>query len=244
MMSLTHMKTDVILNKPIQNGFAILELSKLCMYQFHYDVMQPKYGADNLKKLFTDTDSLCYRITTEDVYKDMATGSWTSEFDFSGYDKSHPLYSTKNKKKAGKMKDENNGIPLVEYVGNRSKMYGTRVLHTGEKKKQVQKLFMDEQGVKRRKVVELDAAIKITAKGIKKSIAKTELTLQHFKDTLFGVSEAPKVKIPSLVQSNKNGIPQVFMQDRAKKSLSRYDDKRFILPDGIETRAHGHYLNK
>ena len=93
-------------------------------------------------------------------------------------------------------------------------------------------------------LLELDAAIKITAKGIKKSIAKTELTLQHFKDTLFGVSEAPKVKIPSLVQSNKNGIPQVFMQDRAKKSLSRYDDKRFILPDGIETRAHGHYLNK
>ena len=243
MMSLTHMKTDVTLNKPIQNGFAILDLSKLCMYQFHYDVMLPKYGSDNLKKLFTDTDSLCYRITTEDVYEDMATGSWNSEFDFSGYDKAHPLYSTVNKKIAGKFKDEKDGIALVEFVGLRSKMYVTRDQATGQSPKQVQKLFVDEQGVKRRKVQEIDPTIKITGKGIKKSIAKTELTLQHFKDTLFGISEAPKVRIPSLIQSNKNGVPQVFMQDRAKKSLSRYDDKRFILPDGIETRAHGHYNN-
>eukprot|EP00966_Prymnesium_polylepis_P002422 55654-Prymnesium_polylepis.1 len=30
MISLCHAKTDVILNKPIQVGFAILDLSKLC----------------------------------------------------------------------------------------------------------------------------------------------------------------------------------------------------------------------
>ena len=126
-----------------------------------------------------------------------------SEFDFSGYDKSHPLYSTVNKKIAGKFKDEKNGIPLVEFVGLRAKMYVTRDLDTGEKPKQIQKLYLDEEGTKRRKLQELDPTVKVTGKGIKKSIAKTELTLQHFKDTLFGVAEAPKVNIPSLVQSNK-----------------------------------------
>ena len=99
-------------------------------------------------------------------------------------------------------------------------------------------------GNKHRKIQKLDPTIKITGKGIKKSIAKTELTLQHFKDTLFGVAEAPKVSIPSLVQSNKNGVPMIYMQDRAKRTLSRYDDKRYILEDGITTRAYGHFKNK
>ena len=34
----------VTLNKPISVGFAILELSKLNMYQFYYDHLKPKYG--------------------------------------------------------------------------------------------------------------------------------------------------------------------------------------------------------
>ena len=96
---------------------------------------------------------------------------------------------------ARKFKDERDGIPLVEFVGLRSKMYVTRDQATGQSPKQVQKLFIDEDGVKRRKVQELDPTIKITGKGIKKSIAKTELSLQHFKDTLFGVNEAVLLEV-------------------------------------------------
>ena len=82
-------------------------------------------------------------ITTEDVYEDM--GQYKDEFDFSGYDKSNPLYSTINKKIAGKFKDEKNGIPLVEFVGLRAKMYVTRDLDIGESPKRIQKLSLDEQ---------------------------------------------------------------------------------------------------
>eukprot|EP01050_Picozoa_sp_SAG11_P061825 SAG11_NODE_41339_length_195_cov_20.406250_1_plen_51_part_01 len=32
------------LNKPIYAGMCILDLSKLHMYQFHYDVIKKKYG--------------------------------------------------------------------------------------------------------------------------------------------------------------------------------------------------------
>ena len=50
-------KTKFYLNRPIYVGIAILDLSKVLMYQFHHDHMKPKYGR-NGKLLFTDTDSL------------------------------------------------------------------------------------------------------------------------------------------------------------------------------------------
>jgi len=52
-------KTLITYDKPVYLGNCILDLSKLLMYEFHYDVMKPKYGK-RLQLLFTDTDSLCY----------------------------------------------------------------------------------------------------------------------------------------------------------------------------------------
>ena len=46
----------------------ILDLSKLHMYKFHYDHIKQIYGA-RAKLLFTDTDSLCYEIKTNDHQK-------------------------------------------------------------------------------------------------------------------------------------------------------------------------------
>ena len=44
----------------------ILELSKVLIYEFHYDYITNKY--DNKSKLLlTDTDKLMYEIKTEDV---------------------------------------------------------------------------------------------------------------------------------------------------------------------------------
>ena len=40
------------------------------MYTFHYEHMLPKYGYENIKLLFTDTDSLTYHIKTNDLYDD------------------------------------------------------------------------------------------------------------------------------------------------------------------------------
>ena len=40
------------------------------MYDFHYNIMKPKYG-DNIQLLMTDTDSFVYQIKTEDFYEDM-----------------------------------------------------------------------------------------------------------------------------------------------------------------------------
>jgi hypothetical protein len=107
----------------------ILDLSKLWMYQFHYDVIKQQYG-NNAKLLFTDTDSLCYHIRTEDFYKEMRT----DEYDLSDYPEGSDFYSTKNKKVLGKFKDECNGAAPVEFVGLRPKMYSLKIPEQKDKK--------------------------------------------------------------------------------------------------------------
>ena len=60
------------LNRPIYVGFSVLELPKLHMCDFHYNHMCVKYpSADQLRLLFTDTDSLAYAVQTDGIYRDM-----------------------------------------------------------------------------------------------------------------------------------------------------------------------------
>ena len=36
-------KTEIVMDKPIAVGQAILDISKTLMYEFHYDYLKPKY---------------------------------------------------------------------------------------------------------------------------------------------------------------------------------------------------------
>ncbi|PFX27766.1 hypothetical protein AWC38_SpisGene7512 [Stylophora pistillata] len=65
-------KTEIIFDKPVYLGMSILDLSKTLMYDFHYNYIKPKYG-ERAKLLFTDADSLCYEIETDDFFKDIAS---------------------------------------------------------------------------------------------------------------------------------------------------------------------------
>ena len=42
-------KSKINLHKPIYIGFAGLELSKLLMYEFHYEYMKPKYNENRTR---------------------------------------------------------------------------------------------------------------------------------------------------------------------------------------------------
>ena len=77
-------KIKVVMNKPVYLGQAILDLSKIVMYEFHYDYMKRKYADDKLTLCYMDTDSLIYDIETDDFYKDIANNV-ESRFDAGSY---------------------------------------------------------------------------------------------------------------------------------------------------------------
>ena len=118
-------KIKVVMNKPVYLGQAILDLSKIIMYEFHYDYMLSKYG-DRIKLCYINTDSYVYDIKTEDFYKDIAEDV-EARFDTSAYSNNRPLPIGKNKKVIGLMKDELGGEIMREFISLRPKMYSYKV---------------------------------------------------------------------------------------------------------------------
>ena len=107
-------KVTLMLNKPTYIGMCILELSKVLMYEFHYDYIKNKYG-NNSKLLLTDTDSLMYEIKTENVYEDFSNSK--EMFDFSNYSPKSKYYDNSNNLVVGTMKDETSAAAIEEFVG-------------------------------------------------------------------------------------------------------------------------------
>ena len=91
------------------------------MFAFHYNYIDKRYQ-NKAKLLFTDTDSLTYEIEAKDVvYKDFLKDK--DKFDNSDDPQDSSYFDKANKKVIGKFKDEASGIPVIESVGLRSKMY-------------------------------------------------------------------------------------------------------------------------
>ena len=124
-------KIKVVMNKPVYPGQAILDLSKIVMYEFHHNYMRPKF--DNLQLCYMDTDSLIYDIKTEDFYANISDDVPT-RFDTSGYC-DRPLPIGMNKKVVGLMKDELGGAVMTEFIALRPKFYSFRKLSGMEDKK-------------------------------------------------------------------------------------------------------------
>ena len=68
LMAIEMKKTRKKMAKPLYLGMSILDISKILMYEFWYDYINPKYG-DRAKLCYTDTDSFVIYIKTEDFLK-------------------------------------------------------------------------------------------------------------------------------------------------------------------------------
>ncbi len=170
-------KATVKLYKPIYLKISILDLSKTLMYRFHYEYVKPKWG-DRVKLLFTDTDSLCYEIQTDDVYEDIKNDldEW---FDTSNYDENHPsgLRSSKNKKVIGYYKDECGGKFITEFVGLKAKSYSIEMADGKTEKK---------------------------CKGVKKYVVKNHITHEDYKECLF--SGESQYRPMNTIRSRKHNV--------------------------------------
>ena len=200
-------KTEIKMNKPLYLGQAILDLSKIVMYDFHYDYMKPKYGS-KIELCYMDTDSFVYEIETEDFYKYIA-GDVETRFDTSGYsmEDNRPLPVGKNKKVIGLMKDELGGKIMTEFVALRAKMHAYR------------KLDEDESEDKR-------------CKGTKKCAVAKTLNFEDYKRCLF---EGKTIRREQMLFEHRKH--KVYTSNKCKIALNRDDDKRIIREDGITTLA-------
>ena len=208
LVAVNMIKEQLKLNKPSYVGMCILDLSKVLMYDFHYNFIKKNYNK-KAKLLFTDTDSLCYHIQTDDVYEDLYYSK--DLFDNSDYPKSSKYFFDNNKKVIGKFKDEAAGHPIIEFIGLKSKMYSYKTETKNSK----------------------------TAKGVKKNVINRDLNHSDYKDTLFN-DKIMQHKMKSI----RSDHHQVSSYEINKTSLSCFDDKRYILNDGISSYAYGHYMIK
>ena len=192
-------KTVLTLNKPICVGFCILELNKLLIYQFHYDYVLKTF--DDIKLLFTDTDSLVYKIKGGNVYEQCFKDKHL--FDFSGYYKDSVCYDDSNKKVLGKMKDEFNGAKIDECVGLKSKRYSLIACNDKEVNK---------------------------AKGV---ILKLEQKV--YVAILFN-----KKVIRHKMKRIQSKLHDIGTYDKNKISSTCFDDKRYVLDDGVNTLVYFH----
>ena len=112
---------QVLYDKPISVGFAILDISKLILYKLLYRLKE-HYGEDNVEVVYTDTDSLKLYVEGKDVYD---TRGIEDIIDTSNFSKitDKPLISGINEKKLGVLKFENADKPMCRLIAPASKSY-------------------------------------------------------------------------------------------------------------------------
>ena len=135
LVAVHNIKETLLLDKPIYVGFAILDISKTLMNDFHYGFIKTKYG-DKSRLLFTDTDSLCYELRTKDFYQDMYNNKEMFDLsDVGGNPQLSRFNDNTNKKVIGKFKPEYADNVITEFIGLRSKMYSIQFEDGNESKK-------------------------------------------------------------------------------------------------------------
>ena len=205
LVAVHYRQPKLVMDKPCYLGMCILDLSKLPMYDFHYNYILPKYGK-KAKLLFTDTDSLCYHIRTEDIYSDFFADR--ERFDNSDYPSDSKFYFAENKKVIGKFKDETAGVPIREFIGLKSKMYSISLDNEKDSKK---------------------------AKGVKRNVVRKSISHGDYYEVLHQ-SKVMHHKMKTI----RSDCHQISSYEINKISLSPFDDKRYILSDGISSYAYGH----
>ena len=172
-------------------------------------MIKKQYG-DRAKLLFTDTDSLCYHVKTQDFYEEMYAQRHL--YDLSNFAKDNPYKDDTNKKVLGKFKDECEGKAPSDFIGLRPKMHSLKC-GSDEKK---------------------------TAKGVKRAFTQNHISHVDYRRCLISDERKDKQQLATFntIRSKKHVVQSLEIQ---KVGLCAYDNKRYLLDDGIESHSYGHY---
>ena len=120
--SYTFKQNEVLMDKPVYLGLAILQLSKLHMYETYYDKLQPYFGQENFQLHYVDTDASVLSVNTKVININLK--KLEDVFDFSNLDENPEIFSKKNKKINGFFKTETpKNIWIVEFACLGSEMF-------------------------------------------------------------------------------------------------------------------------
>ena len=95
-VSYTFKQNEVLIDKPIYLGFAILKLNKLHKYETYFDKLQPYVGPENNQLHYIDTDAFVLSVNTEDIITDLK--NLENIIDFSNLDENPEEFSKKKEK--------------------------------------------------------------------------------------------------------------------------------------------------
>jgi len=128
---------EVKLNKPIFIGQAVLDLSKLIMYDLRYRKF-PRYEQEfggTITVIGGDTDSLFCKISNIDMYNQLHPAmARDGLLDASNFPRTHAQFSNRYKAVLGCIKDELSGAVVKEAVLLKPKCYSMKTVAGLEKK--------------------------------------------------------------------------------------------------------------
>ena len=199
-------------NKPLFAGGAVLDESKVVMYDAYYNGLKQMFP--NVRLGGTDTDSFMVDIEV-DTKQELYDGFLSKRhmMDLSNFPPEHPLYDPTNCKVLNKLKFEiTEPVLISERVHLKPKMYAfaqvdPRTGQTFEMKR---------------------------CKGVKMRVTK-EMRIEEYKHVLKHSTMLSKTQVDIRAHNHK-----LYLVEQRKAALSAYDDKRYILADGIHTLAYGH----
>ena len=210
------------LNRPTIIGFSVLELSKLHMYDWHYNTVKAYFGDDAVLH-YMDTDSTVYTIKGNNIYRDLNFLQIEKKcFDLGKLAKAfpeHPLVTDCGRgvpeleeNVLGNFKDEMQGVEIDNAIFLRPKSYSIQVkggkTHTRTKGVPKKATLPDGQ----------------------------HLDHQHFLE-VWKQGTLPKVKFQKIDHTKDL---QLVTTEVEKIGLTNTDDKSFYF-NGWECLRYGHW---
>lgn len=205
---------EIVLDKPIQIGFQVLEYAKLAIYEFVMPMLA-EFGED-LQFVYTDTDSLLMLFKNQERHpfhrmRQNPVISALLDLEKNKTAKELGLATEKTNKVAGLWSDEVEGKTIEEFVGLRAKSYAIK--------------FSDGPDT-------------LKNKGVRKTALTTDGTRIKFDNYYTALFDDKPIYIDQYMLQSKSH--NVKLHHQRKLALSSIDYKRHVLADKIRTLPFGY----
>lgn len=213
----------ITLGRPFLTGFAILELSKLYMYQMFYEQIRPRIPTARIG--FSDTDSWLLALPGKTVEE--ALDPIDELMDYSNLDDNHPKKNNNHKAQLGYLKEENAcKAHILEACLIRAKCYSLKCVPRYP--------YQTHDEIKLG-LHNLKENYYNRCKGTKKSI----VARLKFNDYLSVLKK--QTNVSTVQPAIRSYAHDIYTIQQRKRMFRTFEDKTFVKNCGIHTLPYEHY---